>query len=177
MSPRVWMIDAGMSRDGLLCFCPVELDADGEIENIVVGLSFLSDKPPNGEKCLGAFHPDGQEACEAWCEANREALDAACRPASPIERGDPKVKAAHKLRRPMQEWEKRLAHDRAVRDAYIAMGNRKPDRPDPEGGLIWCSARRFDSRIFRPFLAERGHDSGDFKSCRCSGASGVARHD
>lgn len=73
-----WIIDASMpAPDGLLCFCPVELNADGEVEEIVTGMNFVSDKPPGG-KCIGAFHDAGQEACEEWCAANREAYERAC---------------------------------------------------------------------------------------------------
>lgn len=69
-----WMIDASMSRDGMLCFCPVELDEAGEVTNFVVGMNFISDKPPQGGECIGIFHPDGQQAADEWYDANKDSL-------------------------------------------------------------------------------------------------------
>lgn len=65
------------------------------------------------------------------------------------------------------EWKKRLEHQRAIRDAYVAMGNPAPDRPDPEGGLIMVPFRRFNGKVFRAFLAKRGHDNSEFEACAC----------
>ena len=50
-----WMIDASMSdtRRGR-CLCPVELDKRGEVENIVIGMNYIGDKPPRGE-IIGIF--------------------------------------------------------------------------------------------------------------------------
>ena len=77
---EAWIIDASMpSPPGLLCFCPVEMK-DGEVTSILTGLNFISDRPPNGMRCIGAVHDAGQEAVEAWCEANREAYERACKP-------------------------------------------------------------------------------------------------
>lgn len=71
-----YVIDATMGiRDGLLCFCPVERATNGEVENIVTGMNYLSDAPPNDGKLIGVVHADGQPAVEAWCEANKALLD------------------------------------------------------------------------------------------------------
>lgn len=67
----------------------------------------------------------------------------------------------------MEEWQKRLHHDRDLRDCYVAMGNKAPDREDPPTGLVTVPLRRFDGRIYREFLSQRGHDSGDYEQCKC----------
>lgn len=71
------------------------------------------------------------------------------------------------------EWELRLEHERAIRDALVACGNTPPDRPDPEGGLIPIDGRKFNGAIYWPFLEARGHNNGDFGLCKCRGASGT----
>ncbi len=64
-SNRIWIIDASMSPpDRPLCFCPLEDDA------VIIGINFISDKPPNEEMCVGAWHPDGQEVAEQWAAEN-----------------------------------------------------------------------------------------------------------
>lgn len=68
------MIDASMSHGGMFCFCPVEMDGD-EVTEVVEGMNFLSHNPPERMRLRGVFHPDGQDACERWCEENRDALD------------------------------------------------------------------------------------------------------
>jgi len=58
---------------GLWCFCPVTLDDDGHVTSIVTGMNFLSDSPPG--RFIGVVHENGQEACDAWCEAHRDVID------------------------------------------------------------------------------------------------------
>lgn len=71
-----WILDAGMSPgNGMFCFCPVELDDDGQITTVVTGLNMLSGQPPSSGVLIGVIHEDGQEAVEAFCEANREDID------------------------------------------------------------------------------------------------------
>lgn len=72
-----WVLDASMSYDGLFCFCPVEgdiRDPSGDF-SIVFGMNFLGDKPPRG-RVVAMIHSDGQEAADAFYEANKEAVDA-----------------------------------------------------------------------------------------------------
>jgi len=61
--------------DGMWCFCPIEMDADGNVTSIITGLNFLSDSPPKGGHFVGVVHQDGQEACDEWCEKNRAVVD------------------------------------------------------------------------------------------------------
>ena len=68
-----WVVDAGMSHDaddGIFCFCPL-----GENGDVIVGMNFLSDKPPPNVKLVGIVHEDGQDAVEAWCNQHGDALD------------------------------------------------------------------------------------------------------
>lgn len=78
MTEREWIIDADMSRDGMLAFCPIERDEYGEIVSVVSGLTFIGSEPPNGERCLGVWSEDGEEAAGAFANLpeNREALTA-----------------------------------------------------------------------------------------------------
>lgn len=71
---REWIIDADMSRDGLLAFCPVERNEVGELTSVVTGLTFLSDKPPHNEKCIGVWSEAGEEAAADFFEAHKEQL-------------------------------------------------------------------------------------------------------
>jgi hypothetical protein len=57
---RTWYLDATSPFEGPYCFCPVDVDGEG----IVTGLNFIGMVPPNGERVVGAFHEDGQEAVE-----------------------------------------------------------------------------------------------------------------
>lgn len=76
-----WVLDASMGiRDGLACFCPIEGDfPDGEY-SIVVGMNFISDRPPRGERCVAVVHEDGNEAAARFVEENRAFLDAMSKP-------------------------------------------------------------------------------------------------
>lgn len=90
MSEQVWMIDAAMSyeaADGLFTFCPVERDEDGEITSIVTGMMFMGSEPPRGERCIGIFHEDGQEACDAFNEAYAEQIKAVFTPTALLNGG------------------------------------------------------------------------------------------
>jgi len=74
-----WVIDAGFSQDGLLCFIPVEGEIGTPDCRFITGMNFLADKPPEG-KVIGIVHFDGQQAADKWYEENRELADAAMRP-------------------------------------------------------------------------------------------------
>lgn len=78
MREREWIVDADMSRDGMLAFCPVERDGNGEIVAIVTGMTFIGSEPPNGERCLGVWSENGEEAAGDFAnrDENREALRA-----------------------------------------------------------------------------------------------------
>lgn len=65
------------------------------------------------------------------------------------------------------EWQLRLAHDRAVRDAYVACGNPAPKLPDPVGGLYTVKIRFFDGVKFWASMGKQGHSSATFDECQC----------
>ena len=72
----LWALDASMGvRDGAFCFCPVELDADGNIENVVTGLTVVSDQPPRGGQMIAVVHQDGQRAVEDFCAEHKAEID------------------------------------------------------------------------------------------------------
>lgn len=72
---REWIVDADMSRDGLLAFCPIERNENGEVVSVVTGLTFLGSEPPSGEKCIGVWSESGgEEAAGDFARANRELL-------------------------------------------------------------------------------------------------------
>ena len=58
--------------DGLHCFVPIRYAPDGSVESIVIGLNYLSPDPPERGRFVGIIHEDGQEACDAWVEANTD---------------------------------------------------------------------------------------------------------
>ncbi len=67
---RIWIIDASMSsRERGLCFCPLEDDA------IITGLSYLSNTLPNEEKCVGVWHPDGDEIAGKWADDHADMIE------------------------------------------------------------------------------------------------------
>ena len=73
-----YVIDGTIATpSGLLCFCPVELDEDGNISSIVTGVNFLSDEPPHGAEVIAVFHADGQEAADAFYADRKEEIDKA----------------------------------------------------------------------------------------------------
>ena len=73
-----YVIDAGMGcSDGILCVCPVELDADGQISGIITGANLLGFVPDGGE-IIGVIHPDGQDAVEDFCAEFADEIAALC---------------------------------------------------------------------------------------------------
>lgn len=69
------VIDASMGANGgLLCFCPVELGPDGEIESIITGMNFVG-APPTGSAVIGVVHEDGQDAAEAFYAEHRNLIE------------------------------------------------------------------------------------------------------
>lgn len=65
-------------------------------------------------------------------------------------------------------WPAQLAHERVVRDAWVACGNPAPTQPDPPGGLIRVEPRVFNAKTFHAFMVGAGHDNAVFEACRCS---------
>lgn len=73
MAEERWVLDAtlvdGTEDDiGMYPFCPIAEDG-----SVMVGMTFVSSEPPG--PFAGVVHFDGQEACEAWCEAHPELLE------------------------------------------------------------------------------------------------------
>lgn len=68
------VIDASMSYDGFLCFCPIEGDLDGEY-SIITGMNYLTNELRPHWKLVAIIHPDGRRAVEEWCAANKDLLD------------------------------------------------------------------------------------------------------
>ncbi len=62
---------------GLLCFCPVELDEDGEISSIITGMNYLSDTPPGDAEVIAVVHADGQDAVDAFYADRKADIDKA----------------------------------------------------------------------------------------------------
>lgn len=62
----VWVLDATLAGDDgpPYPFCPLEED------RVVVGMTFVSDKPPG--KLVGLYHADGDEALGVWLDWNRK---------------------------------------------------------------------------------------------------------
>lgn len=70
-----WVLDVTLGyQDGLWCFCPIEGDIDSDDWSVVVGMSFLSDRPPKDGRLVGIVHADGPEAIKAFCEEYAEEL-------------------------------------------------------------------------------------------------------
>lgn len=68
-----------------------------------------------------------------------------------------------------QEWERRLAHERAVRDSHVAAGNiPAPTSPDPEGGMRTYDVWRFNGKKFFAALEAAGHTKAVYTDCKCS---------
>jgi len=55
------------------CFVPVTFGPDGEIDSIVLGMNYITSEPPG--RLVGVIHADGQEACDAWCDANQDEIE------------------------------------------------------------------------------------------------------
>ena len=73
----------------------------------------------------------------------------------------------------MERWEARLAHARAVRDAYVACGNPAPAKSDPPGGLYEVRPLIFKASIFWPALERAGHSHPDPFQCKCGCKCGL----
>lgn len=73
-----YVVDATMHDDesGVLCFCPVEVDDDGNLGAVIVGLSILSSEPPAGARVVGVFHAGGDEAAADWCASHQATIAA-----------------------------------------------------------------------------------------------------
>lgn len=68
----------------------------------------------------------------------------------------------------MKDWQKRLAHAKALRDAAVACGNPKPTTPDPEGGLVQVKVLKYNGKIFWNFMKEHNHSDTEYELCSCS---------
>ena len=66
-----YVIDVTLADgDGVHCFVPVEFDEHGEVETIVIGMNYLTSLDGGPRPIVGIIHSDGDEAVEAWCDAN-----------------------------------------------------------------------------------------------------------
>ncbi|HEV2101023.1 MAG TPA: hypothetical protein VGR45_19110 [Stellaceae bacterium] len=65
-----YVIDATMGWPP--CFCPVELDKNGEIANIITGINYIGEPPG---RVIAVVHAAGQPAVEEWCEKHKKYLD------------------------------------------------------------------------------------------------------
>ena len=81
MSWKNWVIDATLQSlhddvmlPGTFTFIPVEGEFGTAEAKYVVGMMYVSDKPPHDGKVVGVFHEDGQEAVEQFCEQHKEHL-------------------------------------------------------------------------------------------------------
>jgi hypothetical protein len=73
MSYDNYVIDATMGvRNGMFCFCPVELNNKGEITRVITGLTYLGTVPKG--KIVAIVHEDGQGAVEAFCSQFEDEL-------------------------------------------------------------------------------------------------------
>lgn len=69
------VIDASMGVRGGFCFCPVELDAEGQITSVITGANFVG-APPRGSKVVAVVHDGGQDAVEAFWAENEPEIEA-----------------------------------------------------------------------------------------------------
>ena len=72
----IYVLDASMDASdmGMFCFCPVELDDNGEVKSIIVGMNYISTEPPENSKFLGVVHEEGQGACDKWCKEHDDLI-------------------------------------------------------------------------------------------------------
>ena len=71
----------------------------------------------------------------------------------------------------MELWEKRLNHEKAMRNSFIEAGctQTKEIPADPPGCLISVGPiRKFDGPKFWPLFEAKGHNSCIFESCKCN---------
>ncbi len=63
---KEWVVDASFGcQDGAFCFIPVE-GHETDNPQFVVGMNYISSKPPDGARLVGIVHPDGDEAVEQF---------------------------------------------------------------------------------------------------------------
>jgi hypothetical protein len=68
----------------------------------------------------------------------------------------------------MQDWERTLAHAKAVRDAHVAAGHIPPSKSDPIGGITaYGPIRSFNGKAFFKALEGSGHDKAELARCCC----------
>lgn len=66
----------------------------------------------------------------------------------------------------LEDWEKRLAHDKHVRDGYVLCGNPAPTIQDKPGSMVMVTPRKFVGKTFWAHMGT-AHDSIDYASCVC----------
>jgi hypothetical protein len=73
-----WVLDASCGyAGGMFTFCPIEGYSDiAEDYKLVVGMNYMSDRPPKWGKLVAIVHRDGQQAVEDFCETYAEQLEA-----------------------------------------------------------------------------------------------------
>ena len=63
-----YVIDASMGcRNGLFCFCPVQMDDEGNATSIITGMNILG-SPPKGSDVIGVYHPEGDKAAKSFVD-------------------------------------------------------------------------------------------------------------
>lgn len=65
-----WVLDASAVDvdEDIRAWCPVTPDGA-----VMMGLTVVTDRPPGS--VIGVFHPDGQQACDAWTETHADYLE------------------------------------------------------------------------------------------------------
>ena len=69
----------------------------------------------------------------------------------------------------MEEWQLRLEHEKVVRDALLACGNKKAsEEPDGPGYLIPVTEISiFIGKTFWKVMEKNGHNKSRFEECQC----------
>lgn len=71
----------------------------------------------------------------------------------------------------MQDWEKQLAHAKAIRNATAICNDVSlASIQDPQGGLKLLKPHqqlKFNGKMFWDYMNDHGHDSADINRCKC----------
>lgn len=67
------------------------------------------------------------------------------------------------------EWKKRLAHEKAKRDADVACGNElSSSEPDPPNSFIPVkNVLKFTASVWWSVMRDLGHSAAAFDDCQC----------
>lgn len=74
------VVDAEMSNpaEETFCICPVVLNGNREVMEVVTGLSILTGQRPANTTILGVYHSDGKKAADEWLRRNLIAMSKFC---------------------------------------------------------------------------------------------------